>query len=207
MDESIEHIVSKLRLSHMYTNLFLDAYKDTSITGEKILKALAQFQLTFVSAASRYDSMMNKRISFTPQEEMGYKLFKNNCNACHAEPLFSTYGYANNGLGLDTTLNDFGRMLITLEPNDSLKFKIPTLRNIEYSSPYMHDGRFKSLFAVLNHYTSGIQQSASLAPELKTPIVLSENEKVDLIAFLLTLSDKNFTFNPDFTYPREFFTK
>lgn len=207
MDESMNHIVFKLSQSDLYTKLFMNAYNDTSITGEKILKALAQFQLIFISSSSRYDSMTQKQIKFTYQEENGYNLFKKNCNTCHAEPLFSTYTFANNGLGLDTTLNDFGRMQITKERSDSLKFKIPTLRNIEYSPPYMHDGRFKSLFAVLNHYTSGIHQTANLAPELKSPIILSENEKVDLIAFLLTLSDKKFIFNPDFSYPRELFAK
>ncbi len=207
MDESIANVILKLSKSPMYRKLFFDAYSDTSITGEKMLKALAQFQLTMVSASSRYDSVMNKQTIFTVQEESGYSLFRKNCNACHKEPLFSTYDFANNGLGLDTTLNDLGRMAITKDPKDSLKFKIPTLRNIEFSPPYMHDGRFKNLRSVLNHYTKGIQSGATLAPELKATIVLAENEKVDLVAFLLTLSDKKFTFSPDLNYPRELFLK
>ena len=94
-------------------------------------------------------------------------------------------------------------MHITLDSTDTYKFKIPTLRNIEYTFPYMHDGRFKKLSEVMNHYTSGIIQSKTLAPELKEKIKLTENEKVDLISFLLTLSDKEFVFNSNHTYPKE----
>jgi cytochrome c peroxidase len=94
-------------------------------------------------------------------------------------------------------------MRITLDPADSLKFKIPTLRNIEYTYPYMHDGRFKRLSEVINHYTSGITQSTTLAAQLQKPVAISANEKVDLISFLLTLSDKEFVFNPQFQFPKE----
>ena len=104
---------------------------------------------------------------------------------------------------MDTTLKDIGRMKITNNAADSLLFKVPTLRNIEYSFPYMHDGRFKKLSQVINHYTTGICTTPTLTQELKKPIVLSTNAKVDLIAFLLTLSDKEFVFNPKHQYPKE----
>jgi len=93
-------------------------------------------------------------------------------------------------------------MKVTKQAIDSLKFKVPSLRNIEYSYPYMHDGRFKKLSEVLNHYTSGIHQTNTLAPQLNNGIVLTSNEKVDIINFLLTLSDKEFVFDPKYHYPK-----
>ena len=182
--------------------MFYKAYKDSLITGEKTLKAISQFMLTLVSANSKYDKVMRKELSFTEQESNGYLLFKINCSSCHTEPLFSNGNFENNGLAKDADLRDNGRMKVTKLSQDSLKFKVPTLRNIEYSYPYMHDGRFKRLAEVLNHYTNGIQQSNTLANQLKHGILLTSNEKVDLITFLLTLSDKDFVFNPKFQYPR-----
>ena len=85
---------------------------------------------------------------------------------------------------------------------DSIKFKVPTLRNIEYSYPYMHDGRFKRLADVIKHYTTGIQKGKTLSKNLDTPIILSSNDKVDIIAFLLTLSDKSFIYNANFSFPK-----
>jgi cytochrome c peroxidase len=108
--------------------------------------------------------------------------------------------FENNGLSLDTLLKDYGRMKVTKNPNDSLKFKVPSLRNIEFSYPYMHDGRFKKIGEVINHYTSGIINSKTLSNQLQKKIVLSSNEKVDLTAFLLTLTDKTFLFNPKYSY-------
>lgn len=203
MGSSINELVVKLRTIKGYRQLFYKAFGDSAITGAKTLKALSQFMLTLVSANAKYDKVKRKEEEFTEQELSGYALFQKNCSSCHAEPLFTTNGFANNGLGIDTILNDYGRMRITKQPNDSLKFKIPTLRNIEFSYPYMHDGRFKRLSEVLNHYTNGIHKSSTLAPELKQPILLSSNEKVDLTAFLLTLSDKEFIFNKKFAYPKE----
>jgi cytochrome c peroxidase len=159
--------------------------------------------LTLVSANSKYDKVMQEQETFTAQEKNGYIIFKNNCGTCHTEPLFTNTKFANNGLPIDTVLKDFGRMKITNNAADSLLFKVPTLRNIEYSFPYMHDGRFKKLSQVINHYTNDIQASATLSSALKRPITLSANDKVDLIAFLLTLSDKEFVFNPKHQYPKE----
>lgn len=205
MGEKIEHVPGKLQRSALYPSLFFKAFNDSVITGETTLKAIAQFMLTIVSANSKYDSVMSKQAAFTTQEQNGYQLFQKNCNSCHAEPLFTNGLFENNGLSLDTTLNDFGRMKITQNSDDSLKFKVPTLRNIEFSYPYMHDGRFKKLSDVLKHYTSGIHQSKTLAKQLQKPIILSSNERVDIIAFLLTLSDKEFLFNPAFSYPKNIF--
>ncbi len=205
MGEKIEHVAGKLQHSALYPSLFFKAFNDSLITGETTLKAIAQFMLTLVSANSKYDSVMSKQAVFTAQEQNGYQLFQKNCNSCHVEPLFTNGLFENNGLSLDATLNDFGKMKITQKSDDSLKFKVPTLRNIEFSYPYMHDGRFKKLGDVLKHYTSGIHQSKTLAKQLQNPIILSSNERVDIIAFLLTLSDKEFLFNPAFSYPKNIF--
>lgn len=207
MASNIDSVVRKLQRSKLYPTLFLKAFGDSIITGEHALKAISQFMLTLISSNSKYDSVMRKQATFTEQEKNGYKLFKLNCSGCHQEPLFTNQQFENNGLTLDATLNDIGRMKITIDPNDSLKFKVPSLRNIEFSYPYMHDGRFKKLTDVLNHYTSGIQKSKTLSQKLETPILLSSNEKVDIIAFLLTLTDRSFLFNSDFSYPKKLLLK
>jgi cytochrome c peroxidase len=203
MGETIETVVEKLQHSKKYRFLFFKAFGDSSATGERTLKAMSQFMLTLVSADSKYDSVMRKQALFTDQEKKGYTLFQKNCGSCHKEPLFTNLQFENNGLEIDTTLNDFGRMKVTKDRADSLRFKVPTLRNIEFSYPYMHDGRFKKLSQVLNHYTSGIHHSKTLAKPLLNPIVLSSNDKVDLTAFLLTLTDRKFLFNPDYAFPKK----
>ncbi|MBL7975067.1 MAG: c-type cytochrome [Candidatus Kapabacteria bacterium] len=203
MDENIQHVVVKLRQSAVYPPLFAKAFGDTAITGERTLKALAQFMVTLVSANAKYDKVQRGELQFTPQVQNGYALFKTHCASCHAEPLFTTHGFANNGIAPDTTLHDIGRMRITQNADDSLLFKIPTLRNIEYTYPYMHDGRFTTLTQVLQQYTTGIHNSRTLAPQLRTPLPLTSNQRVDIIAFLLTLSDKDFLFNPQYSYPKD----
>lgn len=202
MGSSINEVIAKLNASVKYRKLFYNAFGDSAVTGEKTLKSISQFMLTLVSANSKYDQIMRKEMSFTEQEERGYLLFKKNCSSCHTEPLFTNGNFENNGLPMDSLLMDIGRMKVTKKSDDSLKFKVPSLRNIEYSYPYMHDGRFKKLSDVLNHYTRGIHQSKTIAPQLKNNIVLTSNEKVDIINFLLTLSDKEFVFNPQYQYPK-----
>ncbi len=98
-------------------------------------------------------------------------------------------------------LRDYGRFNVTKNPNDSFLFKIPSLRNVQYTFPYMHDGRFAKLLDVVSYYSGGIPSSTYVSAELKKPIVLSADEKIDLVAFLLTLSDKKFIFNPRFGPP------
>ncbi len=205
MDERIENVVKKLQATTLYPAMFYKAYKDSIITGEHILKAMSAFMLTLVSANSKYDSVKNGYARFNAQEQSGHLLFSKHCNVCHKEPLFTNYHFDNNGLKPDPTLSDIGRMAVTKNKADSLKFKIPTLRNIEFTYPYMHDGRFKNLNEVINHYTSGILQSPTLSTHLQKPIQLTPNEKVDLIAFLLTLSDREFIFNAKHAYPRNIF--
>jgi cytochrome c peroxidase len=195
MGETTDSVIVKLQNSKLYPQLFAAAFQDSVITGQHFLQAIAAFELTLISANAKYDKVKNGEEEFTKQEANGYKLFQKNCNSCHSEPLFSNYGFAHNGLAIDTTLNDYGRGQITEEKSDSLAFKIPSLRNLKFTHPYMHDGRFKRLNEVLQHYTT--------STELKNPIILSSNEKTDLIAFLLTLNDTEFIFNPDNKYPRD----
>lgn len=203
MAETIENVIQKLQRSRVYPKLFYKAFKDSNITGEVVLKALSQFQLTLISANSKYDKVKLKKASFNDQEERGYQLFLKTCNTCHTEPLFSNYSFANNGLSIDSTLTDLGKYGITKQSKDSLMFKIPSLRNLSYTFPYMHDGRFNKLSQVVKHYTSGIVINKYLSPELKQPIVLNSEQKTDLIAFLLTLNDSAFVFNPAFAFPKE----
>lgn len=203
MAESIENVVQKLQNNKLYPGLFYIAFKDSIITGERVLKAISQFQLTLVSANSKYDRVQQQKEQFTAQEQKGYQLFQKNCNSCHTEPLFSNFEFANNGLPVDTTLNDFGKWMISKQSQDSLKFKIPSLRNLSYTHPYMHDGRFTKLNQILNHYTNGIRKSPTLSTQLSNPINLSSNDKADLIAFLLTLNDKEFVFNPQYQFPKK----
>lgn len=205
MDENLEHVISKLQQTNIYPKLFFKSYGDTLITGEHTLKAISAFMVSLVSSHSKYDSMILKQALFIQQETKGYKLFKKHCNSCHTEPLFTNLKFENNGLPVDTTLNDFGRISITHQSTDSLKFKVPTLRNIEFTYPYMHDGRFKRLSEVINHYTSGIHNHPTLSKQLHEPINLSSNDKVDLMAFLLTLTDKRFLFDPRYGYPRDLY--
>jgi cytochrome c peroxidase len=209
MDFSLDSSLIRLRRSALYSSLFRKAFGDTSITGERFLKSLSQFMLTIVSANSKYDRLLRheKGVEFTRQEQNGLRLFRQHCENCHKEPLFTTGEFANNGLSIDTLLRDPGRMRVTGSRSDSLHFKIPSLRNVEFSYPYMHDGRFDRLQQVIEHYTSGIRNSDFLSPELREPIILSANEKVDMIAFLLTLTDKEFLYDTSFSYPRFLFTR
>lgn len=202
MGSSIQEVIRKLQMSKQYLSIFKSIYGDTIISSERILKSLAQFQLTLISDNSKYDSVKRKETEFTTQEKNGYKLFKMHCNTCHTEPLFTNLSFANNGLILDNSSKDLGRYVITKNPKDSFLFKIPSLRNLSYTFPYMHDGRFKNLNQVLKHYTEGIYFHSNLDSNLKKRITLNPNERIDLIAFLLTLNDKSFVKNPKFQFPR-----
>ncbi len=202
MDEKIENVVKKLNKSRNYRQLFYQSFQDSTVTGEHLLKSISQFMLTLVSANAKYDSVQQHRAKFTNQEKNGYKLFKKNCNNCHTEPLFSSFAFANNGLPIDSFLKDFGRMTVTKSKKDSLFFKIPSLRNIQYTAPYMHDGRFKRLQQVLTHYSNDFGKNVQTATASPPNIQLNATEKVDLIAFLYTLSDKHFLTDTTHTHIR-----
>ncbi|MEY3984102.1 MAG: hypothetical protein RL160_1661 [Bacteroidota bacterium] len=200
---SIAGVVQRLQGNPQYRSQFSRAFGDSIVTGEKVLKALAQFQLTLISAGSKYDKVKQGQAAFTAQEAKGYKLFLEHCNSCHAEPLFSNYRLASNGLPPDSLLQDSGRMGVTRRAEDRYRFKTPSLRNLSYTFPYMHDGRFQTLSAVLNHYSSGISEAAKPDHPLRVPLHLSGAEKVELISFLRTLNDSAFVFNKAHAFPME----
>jgi cytochrome c peroxidase len=116
--------------------------------------------------------------------------------------MFTDYSYRNIGLPVDPELNDYGRMRITGKREDSLKFKVPSLRNVYLTANYMHDGRFNTLLQVLNHYSTGIQNSPTLDPLLMNKIPLTADEKTNLYDFLKTLSDSAMLTNPRFSKPQ-----
>ena len=201
MGESLPNVLSKLQKSSLYPTLFRDAYGDTSITSQRMLKALSAFQLSLVSANAKYDRVVQKIDSFTTQEKAGYQLFKTKCNSCHTEPLFTNHTFKNNGLRIDPEIKDLGRYTVTLQAVDSFLFKVPSLRNLSYTYPYMHDGKFQKINEVLNHYTNGINNTIHLSKELQQGIKLSSNEKVDLTAFILTLNAQEFILTKTNKYP------
>lgn len=205
MDNSLSAVIKRLNASSNYPSLFEKAFGKKEITTSNLMKALTQYTVSLISANSKYDKVSRKEkgIFFTEQEKRGLKLFDAHCNSCHTAPLFTNTLFASNGLKIDSLLKDTGRFAITGFPGDSLNFKIPTLRNIEFTFPYMHDGRFKKLKDVIHFYSEGIDyQSPYLSPHLKDRKDFTEIEKKDLLAFLYTLTDKEFLYNPRFSFPR-----
>lgn len=163
-----------------------------------MLKALSQFMVMMVSSNSKFDKFRRNEIggTFTADESAGYDLFKTNCASCHSTDLMTDNSFRNNGLAVNPKVNDVGRYKVTEKASDYYKFKVQSLRNVEVTAPYMHDGRFGTLEAVLNHYESGIEDSPTLDPLLKKNgklgITLSQAEKKQIIAFLKTLTDTQY---------------
>ena len=156
-----------------------------------------------VSSNSKYDSVKrNEGAIFTAQEQAGYKLVKQKCSPCHQEPLFTDKSVRNNGISISGT-NDMGRYLVTQLEVDKYKFKVPALRNLSFTAPYMHDGRFFTLDAVLDHYSGQVQNTPKLDPLLlqgtQPGIALTADERVEILAFLKTLDDKKFLFDTRFS--------
>jgi cytochrome c peroxidase len=198
MADNIGNVINKLNQDPDYKNLFAKAFGDGRINEDKIYKALSQFLMTMVSADSKYDKVKRGEASFTPEEANGYKVFQANCSSCHKEPLFTDLSYRNIGLDADPILKDYGRMRVTRNPADSLKFRVPSLRNAELTSYYTHDGRFSVFRMMIRHYRSGIKQSATLDPSLTNGISLTDAQENQLVAFIRTLSDSTFLNNPSF---------
>ena len=196
MDETMENVVKKLQAHQQYPALFQKAFGTSTINSTQVFKALSHFMVMLVSDNSKYDKVQRKEASFTTAEESGYKIFQSKCNSCHREPLFTDHSFRYNGLGINT-VRDLGRFEITLREEDKLKFKVPTLRNLKYTAPYMHDGSIYTLEGVLKHYSKEVQQTVNLDPILKenNGIPLNQKEMQDLIAFLNTLNDESFVNN------------
>ncbi len=198
MDESPPHVVAKLNRSKQYPALFREAFPgEDSVTGPHMLQALAQFMSMLVSANSRYDHYVRREAGgdMSQQELAGLQVFQQKCAACHATDLFTDHSYRNNGI-LDNFTLDRGRNEVSSLPEDIGKFRVPSLRNVALTGPYMHNGKFKTLEAILDHYASGVKDSPSLDPLLKQNgqlgIPLTADEKQAILAFLQTLTDQEF---------------
>lgn len=201
MAEDVNSVINKLKQDNKYKEMFRAAFGNDEINSQKMLKAITQFTGSMVSANSRYDKMKRGEVAFNNAEQLGYNQFQQKCATCHKEPLFTDLSYRNNGMTLNPFLKDYGRMRITNKKEDSLKFRVPSLRNVFLSFPYMHDGRFYSLDNVMNHYTTGIQASTTLDPLLKNKISLSTEEKYYIKTFLATLTDSTFINDKRFAQP------
>jgi cytochrome c peroxidase len=205
MGDTLPNVLAKLRSSGRYRPLFRAAFGSDSIYREPFLKALSQFMLTMVSGNSLYDRVVRNEAGASMSEaaQRGMALVRQKCTSCHAEPFLDTETFRNNGLlPLPTArTDDAGRFVVTKQLADRYKFRVPSLRNVEITPPYMHDGRFATLQQVLRHYATGISDSPYLDPLLKQTaqpgIPLTQQEQNDIIIFLTTLTDYTFRDNPD----------
>ncbi len=198
MNGNLNAIVSMMKADPQYKKLYTQAFADGAINAENMLKALSQFMVMVTSSNSKFDKYRRNEDGGTlnTDEAAGYALFKSKCAACHATDLMTDQSFRNNGLAINPLVNDTGRYKVTLQASDYYKFKVPSLRNVEKTAPYMHDGRFGTLESVLDHYATGITDSATLDPLLKQNgnlgIPLTVGQKVQIIAFLKTLTDNQY---------------
>ena len=210
MGQKVALLPETLGRDKQYVGLFRDAFGDLEITRERIGRALAQFLRSMVSYQSRYDqgrvaarSIADDFDNYTLQENRGKALFMRNCSVCHLEGQeahFVVNTPVNTGLDDDTRNTDGGVGDITLNPADLGHFKSPSLRNVEVTGPYMHDGRFATLEAVLDHYSSGGRNHPNRDIRVQ-PLHFTESEKAALIAFLKTLTDPTFLTDLRFSDP------
>jgi len=205
MNETVSNVLSKLQNDDNYPELFANAFGSEGVTAERMFKALSQFMILMVSSNSKYDKWeRGEAVTFTEDEEAGRILFNNKCASCHTGTLQTDQSYRNNGLPLDPEFLDNGRERVTGLPEDYRKFKVPSLRNIEITFPYMHDGRLATLEDVLDFYTDGIVESETLDSTLRREdgslgIAISDDEKRQLIIFLKTLTDNDFLLDNRFS--------
>lgn len=207
MHSDWDNVVDRLSNHPEYPELFQRAFNTSSITKELTTKAIAQFERTLISANSKFDRYSLGQATLTPQEINGLDVFlredKGDCFHCHGNPnnpLWTDNDFHNNGL--DITFTDLGLGGVTGDPNDNGKFRSPSLRNLAFTAPYMHDGRFATLDEVIDFYSEGLQNSQTIDPLMKSVdeggVQLSNQDKANLKAFLLTLSDPSFLNNPAF---------
>lgn len=198
MGETMSSVLLKIKADAAYQEMFEKAFEDGSVTTENFLKALSQFMVMMISADSKYDQFVRKEkgVDLSALEKQGLAVFEAKCATCHQSDLFTDMSFRNNGLPPNPKLNDMGRADVSGAAADAYKFKVPSLRNVALTAPYMHDGRFGSLQAVLDFYTDGVMDSPNLDPELKKEddlgILLTATEKIALIAFLNTLTDETY---------------
>ncbi|TGV01985.1 cytochrome-c peroxidase [Flavivirga rizhaonensis] len=201
-------VEQKLQQHIEYPNLFEQAFGTSTIDSTLVTKAIAQFERTLISSNSKFDKHLLNEATLTPEELNGFNIFmdetKGDCFHCHGSdknPLWTDNMFHNNGL--DATFTDLGLGKITGDPADNGKFKSPSLRNLAFTAPYMHDGRFATLDDVISHYSEGLQNSPTIDPLMKKVaqggVQLSAQDKADLKTFLLSLSDFEFINNPAFS--------
>ncbi|SHJ03036.1 cytochrome c peroxidase [Hymenobacter daecheongensis DSM 21074] len=198
MDETLDNVLRKLNADLSYQQRFQVVFSKQPIDSYQLLKALAQFMAALTSANSRYDHFVRGEAggTLTEPELRGRAVLVQQCASCHATDLFTDESFRNNGLDRSFAA-DSGRAHITGLAADQGKFKVPSLRNVALTAPYMHDGRFQTLRQVLDHYDHGVVESATLDPILRQPggrlgLPLTPQEKNDLLAFLNTLTDAAF---------------
>ena len=207
MHANWKNVAEKLSNHSEYPTLFKQAFGKVKIDSVLVTKAIAQFERTLISGSTKFDKYLRNEASLTSQELNGFNIFmdesKGDCFHCHGSdnnPLWTDNTFHNNGL--DAIFADKGLGIVTGDPSDNGKFKSPSLRNLAFTAPYMHDGRFKTLEEVINHYSEGLKKSPTIDPLMKKVnqggVQLSVQEKADLKAFLLTLSDFDFINNSTF---------
>ena len=217
MDETIEDVIAKLSIEKDYRDQFMRTFGSEEITSEKMALALEQFMLSIISNDSKYDKYLAGEEQLTESEERGRVLFfaeynpffpddsGADCQHCHGGDNFENDLYMNNGLDTDAEFTDMGREEVTMNPDDRAKFKVPTLRNIAVTPPYMHDGRFQTLEKVIDHYNEGIKSSSTadqtVLNTMQTGLLLTEQDKKDLVNFLHTLTDETFLNNEEYKSP------
>ena len=210
MNNTWPNAVASLQADADYPSLFNAAFGTSTIDSILVSKAIAQFERTLISGDSRFDRYVLGQGTLTNAELSGFNIFMDenggDCFHCHgqpSEPLWTDNNFHNNGL--DAVFADNGLGIITGNAADNGKFKTPSLRNLAYTAPYMHDGRFATLDEVIDHYSVGLENSPTIDPLLKYigqgGVQLLPSEKADLKAFLLSLSDPNFITNPNFQDP------
>ncbi len=197
--------VTKLNEHSEYPDLFFKAFGTRNITSKEVAYALAQFERTKISSNSKWDRHLRGEVSLSQAETLGYVVFsteKGDCFHCHGTTLFTSNLFHNNGLD---SIPLQGRAGITGDNNDIGKFKSPTLRNIEFTAPYMHDGRYETLEEVIDFYSSGVKWSPTIDPLMKNVnqggVRLTDEDKINLIAFLKTFSDTSYLNNPALSNP------
>ena len=203
MHETMENVVAKLNAHAEYPDLFKAAFGSAEASSQNIMRAIAQFERTLISGNSKYDQYMRGETFLSSQELNGLSLFtdmeKGDCSHCHSlGSTFSDFEFRNTGL--DSIPVDEGRYLITLNQGDRGKFKTPSLRNVELTAPFMHDGRFQTLLECVQHYNTGFRYSANLDPNLSFAVKgrMTQQEMEDLVTFMKTLTDMEFVNNPAF---------
>lgn len=198
--------MEKLNGDPDYPDMFFEAFGSKQIDSTMVTKAIAQFERTLISGNSKWDRYLRGEVELSQAEAKGFEIFfteEGDCFHCHTTILFTDNLFHNNGL--DNEFTDNGLFEVSGDVNDIGKFKSPTLRNLEFTAPYMHDGRFATLEDVINFYSHEVQFSPTIDPLMEKVdeggIQLIDEDKESLIAFLLTLTDTSFVNNPEFANP------